>query len=393
MSEGAARPMGFGIVGAGWMGHVHARAITRVRHHFPDIAIAPTVTAVADTLDSHRRDFQTRHGQVTEYSDWRGLIGDPDVDVVCVTAPNSLHRQIGVAAAEAGKHLWIEKPVGLGSDDVDAVRASVTSAGVRAVVGFNYRNFPAVERARDLIRSGAIGVPTNAHLRTLADYAADPAGVLSWRFSTEQGGHGVLADLGSHGFDLMRFLVGDIEALVATTGTFIDRRPLAAPGSSHFAVVDIDDPSVEFGTVENEDYLSTLVLTASGARVTYEASRTSVGDQCTYGFTVHGTRGQVSWDFRRSDELVVAAADSYQDVATQRFFGTPGYGEYARFQPGAGNAMGYDDSKVIELARLLQAITTGVDHGATLDDAYLAARANEAAIESARTGAWVRVTD
>ncbi len=391
MSEGEVRPLGFGIVGAGWMGHVHARAITRVRHHYPEIAFAPTVTAVADTLESHRRDFQSRHGPVTDYANWRELIADPDVNVVCVTAPNSVHRQIGVAVAEAGKHLWIEKPVGLGSSDVDAVRAAVDSAGVRAVVGFNYRNFPAVERARELIRTGAIGTPTNAHVRTLADYAADPRVVLSWRFSIGQGGHGVLADLASHGFDLIRFLLGDIDTLVASTATFIDRRPLAVPGASHFDVVDIDDPTVEFGTVENEDYLNALVRTAGGALVTYEASRTSVGDQCTYGFTVHGQRGHVSWDFRRSDELVVAAADSYQDVGTQRFFGTPGYGEYTRFQPGAGNAMGYDDSKVIELARLLGAIATGVDEGATLADALGAARANEAAIESARTGAWVSV--
>ena len=393
MSEGEVRPLGFGIVGAGWMGHVHARAIARVRHHYPELAFTPSVTAVADTVDSHRRNFRKQHGPVTEYSDWRGLIVDPSVDVVCVTAPNALHRQIGVAAANAGKHLWIEKPVGLASADVDAVRSAVTGAQVRAVVGFNYRNFPAVERARELIGSDAIGVPTNAHFRTLADYAADPGGVLSWRFTIGQGGHGVLADLGSHGFDLIRFLLGDIDSLVASTGTFIEQRPRAAPGASHFAVVDLNDADLEFGPVENEDYLNAIVLTTGGVRVTYEASRTSVGDQCTYGFTVHGTRGQVSWDFRRSDELVIAATDSYQDVGAQRFFGTPGYGEYTRFQPGAGNAMSYDDSKVIELARLLEGIDSGADRGATLDDAYCAARANEAAIQSASTGAWVRVTD
>lgn len=391
MSEAALPTLGFGVIGAGWMGHVHARAVARLRHHYPDLAVRPAVVAVADTLPAHRDDFLSQHGAVTAYEDWRDLVADPRVQVVCVTAPNSLHREIGVAVAEAGKHLWIEKPVGLGSSDAQAVASAVERAGVRATVGFNYRNFPAVERARRLISEGAIGDPTNAYVRTLSDFAAHPGGTLSWRYTIAQGGHGILADLGSHGFDLMRYLLGDLEALVAETATFIDQRPHAEPGASHFAVVDITDPKVSFGPVENEDYLSALVRTARGTRVVYEASRTAVGDQCTYGFVVHGSTGQVSWDFRRSDELQLSVGDGFQNQPTSLYFGTPGDGEYSRFQPGAGIAMSYDDSKVIELARLIDAITTGNVRGATLDDAVQAAKANEAALESARTGQWVRL--
>jgi len=248
-----------------------------------------------------------------------------------------------------------------------------------------------VERARQLISDGAIGVPTNAYVRTLSDFAAHPGGTLSWRYTIAQGGHGILADLGSHGFDLTRYLLGDLESLVAETATFIEQRPQTEPGASHFAFVDVTDPTVSFGRVENEDYLSALIRTAGGVRVVYEASRTAVGDQCTYGFVVHGSTGQVSWDFRRSDELQLSVGDGFQNQPTQLYFGTPGDGEYSRFQPGAGIAMSYDDSKVIELARLIEAITTGSVRGATLDDAIQAARANEAALESVRTGQWVRL--
>ena len=108
-----------------------------------------------------------------------------------MTAPNFLHREIGVAVAEAGKHLWIEKPVGLTADDAVAVRDAVHASGVVSCVGFNYRNVPAVARARRIVESGQIGVPTHARVQLLTDYAAHPGSPLSWRYAVDRGGHGV----------------------------------------------------------------------------------------------------------------------------------------------------------------------------------------------------------
>jgi len=383
--------IGHGIVGAGWMGHVHARATARLAHHYPDLGLRTNLVAVADTLPSHLEAFIEQHGQLDAYADWRAVVDDPRVGLVSVTAPNAFHAEIGEAVARAGKHLWIEKPVGLDAADCERVAIAVREAGVCSAVGFNYRNFPMVERAAELIATGAIGRPTHATFRTLADYAADPAGTLSWRYTTAQGGHGILADLGSHGFDLIRMLLGDIDELVADTSTFIDRRPVAKPGSSHFATADLDDPDLEFGVVENEDYFCSLLRLANGARVTYEAGRSAIGDQCNYGFHIHGTDGAVSWDFRRSDELAVSVGGNQQGRATQVVYGAPGDGQYVRFQPGAGVAIGYDDSKVIELARLVESITTGQPHGATIEDALIAARANEAVLTSMASGRWERV--
>jgi predicted dehydrogenase len=390
MSQSTER-IGHGVIGAGWMGHVHARATARLAHHYPDLPIRTTLVAVADTLPDHLESFVDQHGQVDAYQDWRAVVDDPRVGIVSVTAPNAFHAEMGEAVARAGKHLWIEKPVGLDAADCERVAVAVRAAGVASSVGFNYRNFPMVERAAELISSGAIGRPTHATFRTLADYAADPAGTLSWRYTTAQGGHGILADLGSHGFDLIRMLLGDIEELVADTSTFIDRRPVAKPGSSHFATADLDDPELEYGVVENEDYFCSLVRLASGARATYEAGRSAIGDQCHYAFHIHGTQGAISWDFRRSDELAVSIDGAYQGRGTQILYGAPGDGQYQRFQPGAGVAIGYDDSKVVELARLLESIATGIPTGATIEDALLAARANDAVLASMSSGRWERL--
>ncbi len=389
MTARTPRELGVGIIGAGWMGHVHARSFARLNHHYADLGVRPTVVAVADSVPGQLADFAERHGVETAYADWRDVIADPRVDVVSVTAPNFLHAEIGVAVAQAGKHLWIEKPVGLTAADARAVADAVTSAGVVGCVGFNYRNFPAVTRAKGLIEAGAIGRPTHGRVSLLTDYAAHPAGPLSWRYEIAKGGHGVLGDLASHAIDLGRFLLGDLDRLVAVTRTFIPQRPLVDAGSSHYAVVDLEDPSITMGDVENEDYVSALMLTTAGVPVTMESSRAAVGEQNSYGFEVHGTKGLVRWDFRRPGELAVSTGDDYSAQPTTIAFSAPGDGEYLRFQPGAGIVMGYDDSKVIEAANFVDAIVNGSERQPTLRDAVASAVALEAIVESAATHAWV----
>jgi predicted dehydrogenase len=381
------RPLGVGVIGAGWMGHVHARAYLRLPHHYPQLCIAPRVLAVADPVERNARDFSARYGVERVHPDWRELLEDPDVEVVSVTAPNVLHREIGVAVAEAGKHLWIEKPVGLTADDARAVADAVDKAGVQAVVGFNYRNAPAVEKARQLLTSGAIGRVTNAYVRLLTDYAAHPRGPLSWRYTLASGGHGVLGDLASHGIDLVRYLLGDLDSLVADTAVFHSARPVAlAGGIGHQGAV--EDPDARTGEVENEDYVAALLRTRAGVRVLFECSRVSVGDQNAYGFEVHGTEGRLAWDFRRPGELLVATG-GYQDVATTTVYAAPGDGDFAAFQPGAGIAMSYDDLKVVECAALVKSIEGRSPQGATVADAVRSAEALEAVVESTASRSWV----
>jgi predicted dehydrogenase len=384
--------LGIGVIGAGWMGHVHARAYARVNHHYPSLGVMPRLVAVADAVPAQVDDFARRFGTPNTHLDWRPLVADPAVDAVSVTAPNALHREIGVAIARAGKHLWIEKPVGLHADDVREVAEAVENAGVQATVGFNYRNFPAVARARQLIGDGSIGSPTHARVQLLTDYAAHPGGALTWRFSLEQGGHGVLGDLASHGVDLIRYLFGDLDRLVANTALFIGHRPLAVAGTSHYAVVgggEAPEGDVHMGQVENEDYVCALLRTRNQVLVTFEASRVAVGDQNAYGFVVHGTKGQVAWDFRRSDELLVSAGEGYLNQPTATVFAGPGDGDYAAFQPGPGIAMGYDDSKVIEAAAFLRSVLDKTPHGPTLLDALRSAEALDAMVRSAATGSWI----
>ncbi|MDI9829929.1 Gfo/Idh/MocA family oxidoreductase [Streptomyces sp. KAU_LT] len=378
--------LGVAVVGFGWMGRVHTQAYARLAHHYPDLPLRPELVSVAEEVPGRAEEAAARFGFASATRDWREVAADPRVRAVSVTAPNFLHREIGVAMAEAGKHLWIEKPVGLTAGDARAVADAAARAGVRSAVGFNYRNAPAVETARDLIASGDLGTVTHVRIRLFSDYAAHPQGALTWRYERERGGSGVLGDLASHGVDLARFLLGDIAALTADTAIFVPERarPTSATAGHTLA-------TGELGPVENEDYVSCLLRFASGARGVLEACRVSVGEQNNYGFEVHGTRGTVSWDFRRMGELRVGRGTAYQDQPVATVHVGPGDGEFGAFQPGAANAMGYDDLKVVEAYRFLRSIAEGTAYGATLEDAVRSAAVLDAMVRSAADGTWVDV--
>ncbi|MFI5674266.1 Gfo/Idh/MocA family protein [Streptomyces cellulosae] len=379
--------LGVAVVGFGWMGRVHSQAYARVRHHYPQLGLRPELVVVAEEVPGRAEEAAAQFGFAATTRDWREVAADPRVQAVSITAPNFLHREIGVAMAEAGKHIWIEKPVGLTLADARAVAEAVAEAGVQGAVGFNYRNAPAVETARSLIASGEIGTVTHVRVRLFSDYAAHPEGALTWRYERERGGSGVLGDLASHGADLARYLLGDIASLTADTAVFVPERarPTGATAGHSRA------SGGELGPVENEDYVSCLLRFTSGARGVLEACRVSVGEQNNYGFEVHGTKGAVFWDFRRMNELGVSRGTTYQDQPVSTVYVGPGDGEFGAFQPGAANAMGYDDLKVVEAHRFLRSVAEGVPYGATLADAVHSAAVLEAMARSAESGAWVEV--
>ncbi|WP_275549598.1 Gfo/Idh/MocA family oxidoreductase [Streptomyces sp. SUK 48] len=376
--------LGVAVVGFGWMGRVHTRAYARLPHHYPRLPLRPRLIAVAEEVPGRAEEAAEQFGFATATPDWREVAADPRVRAVSVTAPNFLHRRIGVATAEAGKHLWIEKPVGLSAEDAHAVADAAARAGVQGAVGFDYRNAPAVERARALIAAGEIGTVTHVRIRLFSDYAAPPDSALAWRYERARGGSRVLGDLASHGADVARFLLGDITALIADTAVFVPERARPAGATAGRPL-----GGGERGPMENEDYVGCLLRFASGARGVLEACRVSVGERNAYGFEVHGTSGAVFWDFRRMNELAVGQGAAVQEQPVCTVHVGPGDGEFAAFQPGAASAMGYDDLLVIEAHRFLRSIAEGTPYGATLADAVRGAVVPDAMAESAASGNWV----
>lgn len=390
MSAGPAKNvLGIGLISVGWMGRLHSRAYGALPYHYPELPVRPRLVIAADA-DPERAEYAADVlGYAAWTVDWREVIGHPDVGAISIAAPNYLHREMAVAAASAGRHFWIEKPVGCGVADAQAVAGAADAADVRTAVGFNYRHAPSVQYGRELIRSGRLGRITHAHARFLNDYAADPDCVFSWRFSRDRSGYGVLGDLMTHVIDLLQYLVAPVRVASATTEIYIPQRPLPDPtrtSSTHF---DRARPGGPTAAVDTDDYAAGVLRLAGGAIATVEASRVSVGPQCQIGFEIYGTDGSIRWDFERMNELqVCCAGDSgYRNVRAG-----PGQGDYTRFQPGPAIAMGYDDLKTIEAQLFVRSIVTGESAGATVADALSAARVVQAMHVSSKSGRWEPVT-
>jgi predicted dehydrogenase len=321
------------------------------------------------------------------------VLSDPDVDLVSIFAPTGLHRQIGVAAAEAGKPFWIEKPVGRDAREAADVAAAADKAGVITSIGYNYRHAPAVEHVRELVARGDLGRITNVRAVFFNGYASEPKGALSWRFIRELAGAGALGDLLSHVIDLMQYILGPIGEVNALTSTVYAERPILPMGSgTHFAVIE----DGEMGTVENDDYVAALVRfapdsTAAGAVGTLEASRVIVGPQCGLAFEIYGTEGSAAWNFEQMNELQICTGRGGPHYGYTTVLGNAHFGDYAYFQPGPGHSMGYDDLKVIEAKKFLVAVTGGERRNSTVDDAHHVAEVIAAAAASAESGVWQRV--
>jgi predicted dehydrogenase len=382
------RRIGIGTVSLGWMGQLHTRAYRRLLDHYPECELEPRLVIAVDAVEDRARDAAERLGYEEWTTDWREVIEHPEVEAVSIAAPNYLHKEVAVAAAEAGKHIWLEKPCGRYPAETYDIGRAVEEAGVVSMIGLMYRHVPAVEYAKELIAAGELGEITHYRGYFLADYAADPNGALTWRYKRDGAGLGVLGDIMPHTVDMAQNLLGPITSVSAQRETFIRERPEApeGAGTGHFTA-----EGGEMGAVENEDYAAGLVRFENGARGTLENSRTCVGPHVRNSFEVNGTRGALSWDFQRLNELELCRFDASGDRGYRTVFAGPGMGDFGRFQPGAGISMGYDDLKVSEAERFLSSIADGEQRPASIHEVVSTMQVVEAMDRSCDTGRWERV--
>jgi predicted dehydrogenase len=368
------------------MGRLHSASYLRVPYHYPDCPGVPRLVAAADEVEARARQAAEQLGYARWTTSWRDVVDDPEVDAVSITAPNFMHREMALAAAAAGKHFWGEKPLGRFPRETAEIAAAAEQAGIRTIVGLNYRHPPAVQHARRLVQDGALGEITHFRMQFVASYSSNPKGALSWRFTRDLAGLGILADLGSHAVDLAQCLLGPIGRVAASTSIMIARRPKLAMGEgTHFSVV---EDGAELADVENEDWAASLVEFASGVKGTIEVSRVIVGAEARYVFEVNGTDGAVAWDFERMNELQVYSPLPTGDSGYSRVLMGPTHPDFVAFQPGQGIPMGYDDLKVIEARLFLESIADGVQREPGVREIASAAAVIDAMVRSAESGRW-----
>ena len=379
----ARRRIGIGVIGFGWLGQAHSRSLLRIPTLFADRDFDPELVVCSDPVPARTQDAVNSFGFAKGVEDWRRVMDDPDVDAVYIAAPNMVHIELVEAAAQAGKHVFCEKPVG-GTPE-QTVRAEKAARDVISGVGYNYRWAPLVRYTKQLIESGELGELTNYRGRFFSMYGADPLGLLSWRFKLDEGGYGVTSDLLSHSVDLAHMLLGPITRVVGTTATFIEQRPLALPSAGHYGRGAPGDPT---GAVTNEDYAGMLCEFANGVRGTFESSRTIVGPESQMAFDVHGTHGAAGWNLEKLNELRLYKLTDDPGSGYTTVFGGDRFPYHGHFVPGSANGIGFEDLVVIEDYEFCRAIAEERPFSPGFGEAVEWVSVQAALLKSVETGCW-----
>jgi len=338
------RSLRFGLIGTGFMGKAHAIALQSVGTVFPEVP-TPILECLVDRDSRHAKQLANAWGFHRSSDDWQALCSDPDIDVVNICTPNNLHKDMALAAAAAGKHIWCEKPLGLTDPEAKEIWQAAEQAGVRTSMGFNYMCNPLIALAREIIESGEIGDIFNFRGSYQEDYLSDPQAPFSWRCLRSQGGSGALNDLGTHLINMAEYLLGPLSAVYGSLATVHTHRTDPASGESR--------------KVENEDIAQVLVRFERGTVGTMEISRVGTGKKCGLDFEIHGSKGALMFDQERMNEIRLFRNS---DPATQSGYRTilagPQHPDYANFCPAPGHGLGINDLKIIEARNFLQSIAS-----------------------------------
>ncbi|MBX2830323.1 MAG: Gfo/Idh/MocA family oxidoreductase [Rhodospirillales bacterium] len=366
------KSLGIGLIGTGFMGKAHALAFGAAKAIMGDVPDSH-LAVLCDTPADKAKQMADQFGFARATDDWMSLITDPDVDIVSITTPNTLHYDMAIAALEAGKHVYCEKPLALTLDQARQMRDAARKAGTKTMVGYNYIKNPAFTHACRLVQAGEIGDIVHFRGWVDEDYQADPSLSWTWRAKLSDAGLGALGDMGCHLVSMAYGLVGPIESLIADMQTVHVTRPLA-DGSGR-------------ANVENEDTASALVRFANGVQGSLSTSRSAWGRKNRLAWEVHGTKGMICFDQERMNELHIYSNTG--DKAKQGFttiLTAPAHPPYGEFCSAPGHQLGFNDLKVIEATALLRAIRENETPYPNFDHAYEFEKTIHAIAQSARTG-------
>ena len=214
-SEGEIPPIGVGMLGYAFMGKAHSHAYRTLSYMTWPPPLMPQLVAIAGRSEEAVAEAARRYGYASHTTDWRALLSDERIQLFDNAGPNNLHAEPTIAAAEAGKHVICEKPLGRDAAESYETWQRVAATGVTHMCAFNYRFVPAVRLARLMIEAGELGEIHHFRGSYLQEWGTAEGEI--WRFDKALAGSGAIGDLASHVVDLSRYLVGEIAEVSAIT--------------------------------------------------------------------------------------------------------------------------------------------------------------------------------
>jgi len=332
-----------GLIGSGFMGKAHAFGYATATRVF-DLPYELELHTIADINDEAAAKAAAALSFSHATSDWRSLVADPAIDVVNITAPNALHKEMALAAIAAGKHVYCEKPLAPLAADAREMTDAAEGAGVKTQVGFNYLCNPMLGLAREMIAAGDLGEIRGYRGVHAEDYMADSAGPFTFRH--DPAGGGALADIGSHALATAEFLIGSaagpITSVMGDCVTMIAERPDGKGGKRRVEVDDVGRAFLRF---------------ASGATGSIEGNWIATGRKMQHDFEVYGTKGALAFSQERFNELhFFSTEDRRGRQGFRRIEAAPDHPPYGLFCVAPGHQLGFNDLKAIEAAGFLDAV-------------------------------------
>lgn len=377
------------IIGCQFMGKAHSNAWANVNHFF-DINFRPVLKVACDLNEATLSAFAEQWGWQETETDWKKVVERDDVDVVVITTPPGVHRDIAVAAAKAGKHVFCEKPIALNAAEAQEMYEAAEEAGVVHYLNHEYRRCPAVRLAKRLIDEGKIGRIFHWRGAYLQSWLVDPNFPLTWHQQKDLAGSGVQAGINSHSVDLARYLVGDMKSVVAMMTNFIKERPLPGAGAGTFKAETSEGG--EKGEVTVEDAISMIVEFENGAMGSFEATTFAPGRKNYNYFEIYGDKGSLLFDFERMNELEFFSAEDpeYAQGFRTILATEPCHDYIANWWP-PGHTIGFEHQFHHGVVDFLAAIEKGESVTPNFKDGVEVMTILEAGLSAAETGKRVNI--
>jgi predicted dehydrogenase len=373
------RPLRIGLIGYGFMGRTHSNAYRQVNQFF-DGEYRPELKAVCGRDRRKVEQFAAQWGYQSAETEWRRLLDRADIDAIDIASPNDTHAEIAVAAAQAGKMVFCEKPLGRTIEEAREMVEAVETHRTPNMVWYNYRRVPAVALAKNLTSGGKLGRIFHYRAKFLQDWTISekvPVGGQGlWRLDAGVAGSGVTGDLLAHCIDTALWLNGPMTDVSAVTETFVKHRQHALTGATQ--AIQIDDASSFLGHFEN------------GSLANFEATRYARGHKALYTFEINGEHASIAWDLHDLHRLQFFDHDDDGQLRGWRSIHiTDREHPYMEHWWVPGLQIGYEHTFIHQIADFLQSLADGSRFSPDFREGLATDRVVDAVLCSARTRAWV----
>ena len=386
------------LIGSKFMGRTHSNAYLKVAKFF-ELPVEPVMHTLCARNPEQTAATAKRWGWQRASTDWRAVVADPEIDLIDIGVPNDMHRDMAIAALEAGKHVACEKPL---ANTLESARAMVAAAKKakksKTFVWYNYRRCPAVALAHQLAAAGKLGKIYHVRAFYLQDWAGPDTPML-WRFQGDVAGSGSLGDLCAHSIDTARFITGEeiTEINGAILKTFVKERNVIAGDAGG----EISGGGAKTAAKKAKSTVDDAVVFTcefqGGAVATFEATRLATGYKNGNKIEVHGDKGAIRFNFERMTEL-----EWYDNTlpAREQGWSTINVSSGGAGHPYAGawwptaHAIGYEHGFINQAADILNVIggKKPVVPLPDFADAYETQRVLEAVTQSAKTRSPVKLS-